>query len=136
MPAQPTDRDAETVFRAALGFVVLGVAIGCANVVSLPIDTTPYTERLSDESIRSLFTAGFVTQLGTGVWLALSLLLDVRRGLRVALIAWFGSLSLYITPVPTLLQDPEAVLVPVAVVALVAMIGWALDSSLREPQTV
>lgn len=128
------DRDAETTFRAILGFVVLGVSIACANIVSLPIDTEPYSVRLADASIRQLFTAGFVTQLVTGIWLSMSLLLDARY-LRFPLIGWFVSLSLYLTPVPTLLQDPAAALLPVSVVALVALVGWALDGSIRERVT-
>lgn len=125
------DRDAETTFRAILGFVVLGMSIVCANVVSLPIDTEPYTVRLEDASVRQLFTAGFITQLVTGIWLSLSLLLDARF-LRFPLIGWFVSLTLYLAPVPTLLQDPAAALLPIAVVAVVALVGWALDGSLRE----
>ncbi len=57
MHAQPDD---ETPFRAILGLAVLLVAVTCANVGSLPIDTAPFVLRLEDASIRELFIAGFV----------------------------------------------------------------------------
>ena len=126
------DPDSESGFRATLSLVVLVVAIVCANVSSLPIDGSAFAARLADPSIRRAFAAGYTLQIATSTWLALSLLLDVRRGLRAALYSWFASLILLLALVPTLAQDAGAALLPLVIVALVALVGWALDDSLRE----
>jgi hypothetical protein len=125
----------EVAFRATLSLVVLTIGITCANVVSLPIDIAPFASRLTHDLTRTLFTAGYVLQIGTCTWLALSLLLDVTRGLRLALYSWFASMGLYLVPVPTLAQDAGAAALPLVVVGIVALIGWALDDSLRERAT-
>lgn len=130
------DPDAEIAFRAALGVVVLAVAVACANIGAVPIDTEPFLQRLADRSIRTAFTTGYVLQLLTGIWLALSLLLDVRRGMRVALVCWLAALALFLAPVPTVREAFWADLVPVAGVLLVGIVGWVLDRSLREQQEV
>ena len=121
----------EVEFRAILGLAVLLVGIGCANVTSLPIDVTPFAARLGDETIRELFTAGFVLQLLTATVLTLALLLDVRFMMRPALLGWFAAMGLYLAPVPTLLQGQGAIALPLSLVMLVSLIGWALDSSIR-----
>ena len=127
------DQESDVAFRSTLSLVVLGVAIGVANAPSLPLDLTPFENRLADGATRSLFALGVAFQGVAGIWLALSLLLDVRRGTRAALLVWLAALSLCLTPVPTVLEDFAAALVPLALVLLVTLLGWMLASSLREP---
>ena len=125
------EREEEVAFRAALGVAVLLVGIACANINSLPLDLTPFADRLANASIREAFAIGFVLQVITGTALTFALLLDVRFAMRPALIGWFLSMGLYLAPVPTLLQGRGATLLPLSLVALVSLFGWALDSSLR-----
>ena len=122
----------DVLYRGALGLGVLAIAILCANFASLPIDTTLFEARLADPDVRHAFVAGYVLQLASGSALALALLLDARRLQRAALYAWFVSLCLLFVPVPPILRDPETALLPVLVVSISALIGWALDESLRE----
>jgi hypothetical protein len=126
------DPDSEIGFRATLSLVVLVIAIVCANIGSLPIDAGAFSMRLADPAIRKAFAVGYTLQIATSTWLAIALLLDVRRGLRAALYSWFASMILLLAPVPTLAQDADAALLPLVIVALVALVGWALDDSLRE----
>jgi hypothetical protein len=130
-----TDPDAEVAFRAIIGFVVLALAVFCANIGWIPIDTAPFARRLQDGTVRRLFAAGFVLQLGAGIWLALCLLLNAQRGTRPALVLWLVALCLFLVPVPTLREDLGAALVPLATVLLVSLLGWALDHSLRQRAT-
>ncbi len=121
----------EVGFRAVLGLAVLAIAIVCANFSSLPIDTTMFEARLGDPDVRDAFITGYTLQLATGSVLALALLLDVRRVVRPALYSWFVSLCLLFVPVPAPLRHPASALLPVTIVATTALIGWALDESLR-----
>ena len=122
----------DVTLRAVLGLCVLALAICCANITALPIDSEAFTSRLADPTIRHAFTVGYVAQIGTGVWLALLLLLDIRRSLRLALVLWLAALCLFLAPVPTLREAPFVALLPFAVVLFVAMLGWLLDGSIRE----
>ena len=135
MQRQPEDPESETVFRSVLGIVVLAIAVGCANVTALPLDHESYTARLADATVRRLFAAGYIAQIVTGIWLALSLLLDVRGGTRAALLSWLCALCLFFAPVPTIRAAPLAAAAPLAGVVLTTLVGWALDRSLREQPT-
>lgn len=124
--------DSEPGFRALLGLVVLAIAAACANIAALPIDQEPFTGRLALEPVRRMFVAGYFAQIAAGIWLALALLLDLRRAIRPALLCWLGALCLMLAPVPPIAAEPLAAAVPVAGVLLVTLVGWALDQSLRE----
>lgn len=126
------DSASEVAFRSILGLFVLAIAIACANISALPIDQQPFVERLADETVRRLFTAGYFVQIGAGIWLALSLLLDVRRAIRPALLVWLAALCLFLAPVPTVREAPLIAALPLASVLMVTLVGWALDRSLRE----
>ena len=126
------DSASEVAFRSILGLFVLAIAIACANIAAFPIDQEPFTGRLALEPVRRMFVAGYFAQIGSGIWLALALLLDLRRGIRPALLCWLGALCLMLAPVPPIVAEPLAAPVPLAGVLLVSLVGWALDQSLRE----
>jgi hypothetical protein len=124
----------DVLFRGALGLAVLGIAMLCANFASLPIDFTMFEARLADPEIKRAFIAGYTMQLATGSGLAMALVLDARRLQRPALYAWFVSLCLLFVPVPPVIRNPESALLPVLISGIAALIGWALDESLREEE--
>lgn len=121
----------DVAFRAMLSLPVLAVAIMVANVASLPLDLTPYAQRMRSDVVRQLFTLGYIAQLFSGAWLGVALFLDLPRAARVAMQAWLLSLCLVLAPVPTLRENVNAALVPLAVVLLVSLLVWTIAPSLK-----
>lgn len=132
MHSAADDSASEVAFRSILGLFVLAIAIACANIGALPIDQQPFMDRLSDETVRRVFTTGYFAQIVAGISLALALLLDVRPAIRPALLVWLAALCLFLAPAPTVREAPLVAALPLASVLMVTLVGWALDRSLRE----
>jgi hypothetical protein len=100
----PTDHEAarRPDRRALLGALVLLLTCLFSNLGSLPIVAgDAFDQRAASHLVRELGAAGYVGQLATGVWLAVSLIFDLRRGARLAFGAWLVALCLFAVPVPT-----------------------------------
>jgi hypothetical protein len=100
----PTDHEAarRPDRRALLGALVLLLTCLFSNLGSLPIVAgDAFDQRAASHLVRELGAVGYVGQLATGVWLAVSLIFDLRRGARLAFGAWLVALCLFAVPVPT-----------------------------------
>jgi hypothetical protein len=118
--------------RAALGFLVLLLTALFSNAGSLPIvPGDAFDERLASHLVRELGGVGYFAQLATGVWLALSLIFQPRRGTRLAFGAWLVALCLYSAPVPTLFADLALAPALLTGAVLLAMLTRALDQATR-----
>ncbi|MGD0483605.1 MAG: hypothetical protein ABSB58_03010 [Gemmatimonadales bacterium] len=130
--ANHADADDRGHRGAALGFLVLLLTSLLSNAGSLPIvPGDAFDQRLASHLVRELGGVGYFGQLGAGVWLALALIFDARRGTRFAFGAWLVALCLYSAPVPTLFAD--LALAPALLVAagLLALLTRALDRATR-----
>lgn len=119
--------------RFVLGLLVLGLTCLLSNFPSVPVDLPEFGTRLASDLIRQLFGIGYWAQLLTGVWLALSLRLDERRGVRMARVAWLLSLCLFLTPVPTLKEVPDLAPLLLSGVALLGVLAREIDAATTEP---
>jgi hypothetical protein len=118
--------------RAALGLLVLLLTSLFSNAGSLPIvPGDAFDMRLASHLVRELGGIGYFAQLATGIWLALSLIFQPRRGTRLAFGAWLVALCLWSAPVPTLLADLALAPALLAGAALLALLTRALEEATR-----
>ena len=129
-----TDADAtgSATRRAALGLLVLALTSLFSNAGSLPIvPGDAFDQRLASALVRELAAAGYFAQLATGIWLAVALIFDARRGTRLAFGAWLLALCLYSAPVPTLFADLALAPALLTGAVLLALLTRALDRATR-----
>lgn len=112
---------------ASLGALVLGATVLLSNLRSLGISPgEAILDRLAVHVIAQATTVGFFAQLATGIWLSLALLLDVRRGRRLAAVLWVVSVALYLAPLPPLAADLALGPASMTVAAAFALLARAL----------
>jgi hypothetical protein len=118
--------------RCLLGLGILAVTVMLSNFPQL----VQHPERYFDvprpgDLARTLQTAGYALQIGIGLWLGLSLVFDVRRWRRVAVLLWPVTVALYFVPLPNARQD--IALAPALFVGALALasLTWALDRTTR-----
>jgi len=115
----------------ALGMLVLSVTCLVANLTSFRIAPgEAVADRLADHLIGRLSAIGYLAQLGTGLWLSMSLLFDIVRGRKAAAVLWVASLCLYLAPLPSLTAD--LALAP-ALLVLAACLGLLGHKLLETP---
>jgi hypothetical protein len=127
-----TDETAPSDRRALLGAVVLLLTCLFSNLGSLPI--TPgdaFDQRAAILAVRELGAVGYFAQLATGVWLALALIFDLRRGARFAFGAWLVALGLFSAPLPALGADLALAPALLTAAALLALLTRALETATR-----
>ena len=128
MASDPSDRSAyERAGRYVLGFFVLALTVVFSNffwLVEHPERVFPVSPP-SASSLR-LELAGYVLQMAIGLWLSVSLVFDVARWRRVAVLLWPLTLMLYLAPLPTARQDLS--LAPALVI--IALLFWELARTL------
>jgi len=129
---EPDDRSQLTHYL--LGFGILALTVVFSNVPQL----LQHPERLFDvarptSAILRLQALGFVLQMAVGTWLALALILELRRARRVAVFLWPCALALYFAPLPKVRDD--LALAPALFVgaALLALLAWTADRATRHP---
>jgi hypothetical protein len=115
------------VGRYLLGFGILGLTVVFSNVFWLVEHPESYfAVSHPSATLLRLELAGYVLQMVIGLWLAISLVFDVARWRRVAVVLWPLTLVLYFAPLPTARQDLS--LAPALVVA--ALLFWELSRTL------
>ena len=113
--------------RYLLGFFILTLTVVFSNVfwlVEHPERVFPVSPP-SAGSLR-LELAGYVLQMAIGLWLSVSLVFDVTRWRRAAVVLWPLTLALYLAPLPTARQ--ELSLAPALLVA--GLLFWELARTL------
>ena len=124
-----TDRDEPVtpVRQLALGLLVLALTCLLSNLGSFRISPgAAIEERLANVALARLSTVGYFGQLGAGVWLAVALVLEFRRGARWALALWGVALCLFLSPLPGLSADLALGPSLVTLGVLLGLLGRAL----------
>ena len=113
--------------RYLLGLGILALTVIFSNVFWL-VEHPEWFFAVSRPSapLLKLELAGYVLQMGIGLWLAISLVFDVVRWRRVAVVVWPLTLALYFAPLPTARQDLS--LAPALFIA--ALLFWELSRTL------
>jgi len=118
--------------RALLGLCVLLLTCLLSNLCSFTFSPgEAFEQQLAIPLVRRLSAVGYFGQLGAGLWLALALIFQPRRGTRLAFAAWLVAVCLYSAPVPRLAAD--LALAPALLVGafLLAALTRALDRATR-----
>ena len=118
----------------AFGVLVLGLTVLLSNLASFRISPgEAIADRMADHLIGHLNAIGYFAQLGTGLWLALTLIFDVVVGRRWALACWAVALCLFLAPLPPLATD--LALAPASLVGaalLTVLVRGLLDATRRQ----
>lgn len=103
-----TDQDdvVTSTRQFAFGVLVLGITCLLSNLASFRVSPgEAIADRLADPLLGRLNAVGYFAQLGTGLWLAVTLVFDVVVGRRWALACWAVALCLFLAPLPPLTTD-------------------------------
>lgn len=118
--------------RCLLGLGVLALTVAFSNVPEL----VRHPEAVFDvpragAQVLRLQVLGYALQMAIGIWLSVSLILDIARWRRAAAILWPFALVLYFAPLPTARDD--IALAPALFVGalLLGALGWELDRATR-----
>ena len=134
MDSHPSDGGAfGRAGRYLLGLGILALTVVFSNVFWLVEHPERYFPVVRPgASLLRLELAGYVLQMAVGLWLGISLVFDVARWRRVAVVLWPLALALYFAPVPTAQQ--VLTLAPALLVAgiFVWELSRTLDRATRE----
>lgn len=132
MRATDHDDSVTPTRQLALGLVVLALTCLLSNLGSFRISPGEAIEdRLAIEAFANLSAVGYFGQLGAGVWLAVALILEFRRGARWALALWGIALCLFLSPLPGLTADLALGPSLVTIGVLLGLLGRALLEATR-----
>jgi len=123
------DREYGRAGRYLLGLGILFLTVLLSNTFWLIEHPERYFGAFRPSaSLLRLELAGFVLQMAIGMWLGISLVLEVPRWRRVAVVLWPLALALYFAPLPAAQQ----VLTLAAAVLVAGFFFWELYRTLDE----
>jgi len=132
MQDSPPWVDSDTAIRRfVVGWAVLIVTVVLSNSFGLLEHPDRIFDVLPNSPLMSrIHTAGFIGQLLSGSWLALSLMLEIPRGRRACFYAWLASLAAFVAPMPAARQDAWLLPMLLVIAGLVGVLSRAVDAAL------